>query len=423
MKKISSLILIFSICITCFFATGCSFFDRLGAYLRGDSVADVNIVATKSAVSIERKEIDFDSARGVAMKYVEELDFDEKIGQLFSVNLELLDSKKGSYYEHTKFNKRMKQTLEKYHVGGVILFSRNLRNRRQTTRLINKLQKNSEIPLFVMVDEEGGRVARIGSNPDMHTTTFQTPFVIGEKQSPDYCKRMGSIIATDLKELGFNVNLAPVADVNTSELNLEIGDRSFGSDPEKVSQYVTNFVEGTQGENVSSTLKHFPGQGSSTGDTHVTSVDIDSDIANLRKVDFVPFEAGIEAGADFVMVSHISVSKVTETNTPASMSDLIMRVILREELKFEGICITDAFDMSSITDYYSTGEACVKAIKAGADIILMPHDLKEAYSAVYDAVKSGEIDEAMIDETIIRILTKKFQRGIIATVDAEDEDE
>lgn len=140
---------------------------------------------------------------------------------------------------------------------------------------------------------------------------------------------MGKTIGSEIKELGFNVDFAPVADVKTSDLNEEIGDRSFGDDPDKVADYVSAFVQGLKKVNVASAVKHFPGQGSSSGDTHKGSVNIDSSISKLRKVDFVPFESGIEAGADFVMVSHISVSKVTETSVPASMSPLIMQTIFK----------------------------------------------------------------------------------------------
>lgn len=307
----------------------------------------------------------------------------------------------------------MAETVKKYSIGGVIMFSRNIGARKQTKSLIKKLQNNAPVPLFVTVDEEGGDVARIAGNPDMKTTSFPSMEEVGSKQNTEYVKNMGETIGNDIKKLGFNVDFAPVADVKTSDLNLEIGSRSFGSDPEKVASMVKAFVNGIQSTNVSATLKHFPGQGSSKGDTHIESVNIDSSIAALRKVDFVPFEEGIKAGADFVMVSHISVSRVTETAQPASMSELIMKTILREELGFEGVIITDAMDMASITDGYTSAEAALGAFEAGADIILMPTDFEEAYYAILDAVNSGEIESQRIDDSVQRILTVKFMRGII----------
>lgn len=234
---------------------------------------------------------------------------------------------------------------------------------------------------------------------------------------------MGKTIGKEIKELGFNVDLAPVADVKTNDLNLEIGTRSFGDNPQKVSQYVNAFVQGLDQQNISATLKHFPGQGSSGGDTHEESVDIDSTIASLRKTDFLPFKNGIAAGADFIMVSHISVSKVTESSIPASMSDLVMQTILRDELSFEKIIITDAFDMASITEYYTPGAAATHAIKAGADIVLMPENYIEAFEEVIAMVEDGTYEEGRLEDTVLRILAVKIQRGILTKEQIKEKQE
>lgn len=361
----------------------------------------------------EIEEISWEDALLIATDYMRDMTQEEKVGQLFIVNLEQLDNSKGDYYELQKCTKKMKAAISKYHIGGVILFSRNIAKRKQTKKLINKLQGASTLPLFVSVDEEGGRVARIGSNEKMGTTQFPSAEEIGETQDDTYVYEMGKTIGTEIGELGFNVDFAPVADVKTSELNEEIGDRSFGSDADKVADYVSAFVQGLNKVGIVSTLKHFPGQGSSDGDTHKDSVDIDSSIARLRNTDFIPFEAGIEAGADFVMVSHISVSKVTETSVPASMSELIMQTILRGELGFEKVIITDALDMSSITNSYTSAEAAVGAFKAGADIILMPQNFEEAYQGVFDAVEEDEALQQQLEDSVRRILAVKLQKGIL----------
>lgn len=366
-----------------------------------------------SAEPEEEAGMSWEDALLLAAKYEGSMTLEQKVGQIFTVNLEQLDNTKGDFYEHRKCTKKMKQCLWEYPVGGVILFTRNLYKRKQVKKMINALQKNSGMPLFVMVDEEGGRVARLAANPNLKTTRFPSAEEIGKTQDDVYAYEMGKTMGTEIKELGFNVDLAPVADVRTSKLNSEIGDRSFGDDEEKVSEYVSAFIQGLDKANVSAALKHFPGQGSSKGDTHETSVDIDSSIARLRKIDFVPFQAGIEAGADFVMVSHISVSKVTETETPASMSDLIMQTILREELGFEKVVITDAFDMTSIIDYYTPGEAACASLKGGADIILMPQNLPEAYGAVLQAVKEDEELLERLRASVRRILALKLTRGIL----------
>lgn len=358
-----------------------------------------------------------EDATYASLEYLDLMTDEEKVGQLFTVNLEQLDATKGEYFEHKKITKTMKENLQKYPVGGVILFSRNIWNRKQTKKLIRKLQKNAALPMFISVDEEGGDVARIGNNPKMKTDTFPTMEEIGKTQDADYVYYMASTIARQIRELGFNVDFAPVADVKTSEMNSEIGNRSFGDDPKKVAEFVSAYVKGLESENICSTLKHFPGQGSSSGDTHQGSVDIDSSISKLRKIDFVPFVSGIEAGTDFVMVSHISVSRVTETSEPASVSKLIMTTILREELDYSGLIVTDAFDMACITDKYSPAEAAVKSFHAGADIILMPEDLPEAYDAILSNVKSGKITEKRLNDTVQRILKLKFQKGIMTLED------
>ena len=349
----------------------------MGCTVTGGS-GDVYVPDNSPEASETHKEtegISREKAMETAAAYMENMTVEEKVGQLFVVNLELLDTRNGNFYEWKRFTKVMKKSLNKYHIGGVILFSRNIANRKQTKRLINSLQENSNIPLFITVDEEGGDVARIASNKKMGTTAFPSMEEIGKNEDASYVYKMGETIGSEIKELGFNVDFAPVADVRTSELNLEIGSRSFGGEPSKVAQMVSAFVESIQKQGISASLKHFPGQGSSQGDTHIESVNIDSSITGLRKNDFVPFEAGIEAGADFVMVSHISVSKVTETAQPASMSKLIMETILRDELGFKGIVITDAMDMASITDTYTPEEAVYGAISGGADIVLMPEKL------------------------------------------------
>lgn len=399
-KAAVSLLLVISL-------TGCS--------LSGGNKKAENTKAPASTVKqTEIKTLSKEDAFAKAADYLKNMSIEEKVGQLFVVNLEQLDSSKGSYYEWKNCSKKMREVIKEKKVGGVIMFSRNIGNRKQTKKLIRDIQKAADIPMFVTVDEEGGEVARIAGNPDMKTTKYPSMEEVGKKKDVDYVKNMGMTIGNDIKKLGFNVDFAPVADVKTSNLNLEIGSRSFGKDPDKVAKLVEAFVNGIQSTNVSATLKHFPGQGSSKGDTHIENVNIDSSIAALRKVDFVPFEKGIKAGADFVMVSHISVSRVTETAQPASMSELIMKTILREELGFEGVIITDAMDMASITDKYTPDEAAIGAFSAGADIVLMPTDFEEAYQAVLSAVESGEIGMDRLDESVQRILTVKFMRGIIS---------
>lgn len=370
---------------------------------------------TKEAAEHEEGKIFTESNQitGLAKRIIENMTIEEKVGQMFLVNLESLDDTKGSFFEHRKMTKKMKKSLKGYPVGGVILFSRNIETRNQTTYLNSRLQANSRIPLWISVDEEGGDVARIGNNPNMKTTQFPPMEVLGSTEDTDYCFNMGKTIGTEIKELGFNLDFAPVADVRTNERNTEIGNRSFGSDTDLVAKLSSAVVKGLQRAGVSATLKHFPGHGDAEGDTHKQSVNIGSDINRLREVDFVPFQEGIKAGADFMMISHISISRVAGNTLPASLSSLVMTDIVRTELGFKGVVITDAMDMKAITSKYSSGEAALKAVNAGADVILMPADFKEAYNKVVNAVLHGDIAESRINESVQRILEKKIKRGLI----------
>lgn len=350
---------------------------------------------------------------GMAADILENMTLEEKIGQLFMVNLELLDNRQGDYYNHQKLTKEMKKALKKYHVGGVIFFARNISTTKQTKTLIEKLQANSKVPLFISVDEEGGEVARIANNDNMRTTKFPTMEEVGEMADKEYAYNMGETIGKEIKELGFNLNFAPVADVRTNELNTEIGNRSFGSDERLVSEMVVEVVKGLQSQGVSATLKHFPGHGDASKDSHEGAVDVENDINRLRKVELVPFKAGIKAGADLIMVSHISVSRITGTTEPASLSSLVMKDMLRTEMGFDGVIITDAMNMKAITDYCDVKEVAVNCILAGADICLMPQDLPVAYEAVLEAVENGILTEKRINDSVTRILELKIKRGLI----------
>lgn len=350
---------------------------------------------------------------GMTKEIIENMTLDEKIGQLFIVNTELLEGKVKKH-EFLKLNKKMKETLGRYPVGGIVFFSRNIKTREQTKKFISDLQSAVKIPLFTAVDEEGGEVSRIASNDKMETTKFPTMEQIGMAADENYVYNMGETIGREIKELGFNVDFAPVADVKTNKLNTEIGSRSFGSDAKKVSKFVKKMVEGLQAGGVCSTLKHFPGHGNASSDTHAGAVDVDNDISRLRKVDFLPFKAGIEAGADFIMTSHISISKVTEDTLPASLSKIVLTDMIRTELGFEGIIISDAMNMGAVTEHYTTKETVVTAIENGTDIVLMPESLEDAYSAMYEAIAEERITKEQLDESLGRIISTKIKKGIIS---------
>lgn len=366
----------------------------------------------KKEETTESGNMDEVTVQGMTEDILKNMTLEEKIGQLFIVELEALDIDDDN--KTRKLTENMKKSIEKYHIGGVVLFGRDIQTREQTKQLTSDLQDASKIPMFISVDEEGGSVARISSNEEMGTTSFPSMGEIGKTKDEKKAYEVGKTIGNDIRKLGFNLDFAPVADLLTDDGNVEIGDRSFGSDPEVVAKMVAEEVRGLQEEDVSATLKHFPGHGDASADTHKGYVSVENGIKTLRKREFVPFQAGIDEGCDFVMVSHVNISKVTQDETPSSLSELVIKEILRGELGFQKIIITDAMNMQAITKFYEDKEAAVMAIEAGNDMILMPENLKEAFEGIEEAVEEGEIEEKDIDDSVRRILNVKLERGVIS---------
>ncbi len=305
-----------------------------------------------------------------------------------------------------------KQALQDYPIGGLIYFAKNIENREQLSQMLKNTAGYSKIPPFLAIDEEGGRVSRLG---DAHVGTTKHPPMaeIGATQDPKKAEEIGITLGKELTELGFNTDFAPVSDILAVETNQDIGDRSFGTDPNLVAEMVAAQVKGMQDQNLSATLKHFPGCGSTEANTHVESGSSVRTLEEMRNAEFLPFRAGIEVGVDFVMVAHMSAPNITGDETPAILSSQIVTDLLREELNFQKVIITDAMNMGAITSAYSPEDAAVKAVIAGVDMLLMSPDVHKAVAALKDAVDSGRIPESRIDESVLRILTLKQERGIL----------
>ena len=361
-----------------------------------------------STKSSEDKAVDEITLDGMVSDALSKMTLKEKIGQLFIVCTDSLD-----FNAETEVTEKMRKNLEEYKPGGVIFFSYNLKNRTQVKEMISDMQKTAEIPLFIAVDEEGGSVARIANSKNMQTTKFPAMAEIGKTGDSKNAYHVGETIGKEIYELGFNLDFAPVADINTNAENTEIGNRSFGSEPKTVADMVSQEVKGLQAQGVSATLKHFPGQGQCGEDTHKGYVELNATIDRLRDVEFLPFKSGISAGADMVMMSHVAVSKITGKETPASLTKLMVTDILREELQFDNVIITDAMNMKVITKFYDADQAAVMAIEAGNDMILMPDNFEQAFEGVLEAVKDGTLSESQINEAAGRVLSVKIKRGIL----------
>ena len=306
-----------------------------------------------------------------------------------------------------------KNALAQYPVGGLIYFAGNFQDRVQTKQMLENTQAYAKIPLFLAVDEEGGRVSRLGDNPAMGTTKQPPMQKIGETGDATKAYAVGKVLAADLKALGLNVNFAPDADVLLHEENTEIGDRAFGTDAEVVSAMVANVVKGLEDNGVSSTLKHFPGHGSTYVNSHNGTSESKRTLEELRKNELLPFQAGIAAGADFIMVSHMTLVNAGIEKVPCSVSEAVITDLLKDELGYKGIVITDSFQMGAITQLYTAGQAAVKAVQAGVDMLLMPEDFKAAHAAILQAVERGEIAQARIEESVKKILALKIEKGLL----------
>ena len=302
-----------------------------------------------------------------------------------------------------------KQKLSEYPVGGLIYFSKNIKSADRLKEMLDTTRNTMIYPVFLAVDEEGGSVSRVAGAGLAENVGDMSE--IGSTCDPEKAKEVGTTIGTYLSQSGFNVDFAPVADVVSAE-NAVIGNRSFGSDPNVVGTMVAAEVQGLQESGVSACLKHFPGIGDTTTDTHDEKTVSEKTLEDMQQTDLPAFQSGIDAGADFVMVSHMSLPNVVGDDTPCSLSGAVISDLLRNQLGYNGIVITDALDMSAITDSYSSAEAAVKAIEAGADMLLMPENFEEAYQGVLDAVQNGTISEDRINESLKRIYRVKYRDRI-----------
>lgn len=334
---------------------------------------------------------------------------EEKIYQLFFVVPEQLTNG-GSV---TQADEDMQTALAERPVGGIILFEENIEDPGQTKTMISGMQSYSKLGLFIGVDEEGGTVRRLGSNQKMGITDVGPMLDIGKNGDTEEARKAGKTIGEELAKLGINVDFAPVADVFSNPENKVIGDRAFSDDPQVAAQMVAAAVEGFQESGVLCTLKHFPGHGDTKEDSHTDTAISNKTLEQMRECEFVPFQAGIQAGAPFVMMGHITVPQVTQEDVPASLSSEVVTGLLREEMGYNGLVISDAMNMGAITEHYATGEATVMALKAGVDIILMPKDLDDAVEGVEDALADGTLTQQELDEKVLRILETKIRAGII----------
>lgn len=338
---------------------------------------------------------------------VDSMSLEEKVAQLFLVQPEAIVD----IGTATAAGDATKQAINKTPVGGFVYFSDNLQSEQQVQDMLRNVQKYSEdrigLPAFLSVDEEGGTVARVASTGRFDVTDVGDMAKIGASGDVQQARQAGETIGSYLSELGFNLDFAPDADVLTNPDNTVVKKRSFGSDPQVVSDMSLAVAQGLAQHQVYSVYKHFPGHGATAGDTHQGYAYTDKTLDELKQSELIPFENAIQNNAAFIMAAHISAPRVTGDDTPASLSKTMITDILRGQMGYDGIVVTDAMNMGAVTEQYTSAQAAVKALQAGADLVLMPEDFQEAYQGVLDAVKDGTLTEQRINESVTRIVKVK----------------
>lgn len=287
--------------------------------------------------------------------------------------------------------------------GGFLLTSENLGTYEQTKELVEALQSNSEIPMFISVDQEGGVVQRFSELSGSVPTEIPSMLSVGRTGETQLAYDIGKVIAEELRTVGINLDFAPVMDILPQNGESFIGTRSFGSDAAMVSAMAMAFAKGLEEHGVLSVYKHFPGHGDTTTDSHRNLPVMDKTKEELLENELIPFQKAIESGADMIMVGHIALPKVVGDDTPASLSGTIITDLLKTELGYEGLVITDALSMRALTNQYSHEEICIKAVEAGVDLLLLPNDCERAVELIKET-----FSEERIDQSVAKILRLKY---------------
>ncbi|GAS82824.1 beta-N-acetylhexosaminidase [Paenibacillus amylolyticus] len=337
------------------------------------------------------------------MKALNNLTLEQKVGQLLMC---------GFHGQHA--DEQITRLIRDHHVGGVIYFRRNVQSVDQLTRLSEELQgiagEAGDLPLMISVDQEGGMVSRIDKEG---VTQVPGNMALGATGNPDYTLECARILGRELKSIGIDMNLAPVVDVNNNALNPVIGVRSYGENAERVAAHGAAAITGYQSQGIAATAKHFPGHGDTAVDSHLGMVTVPHDRNRLEQIELLPFRRAIEAGVDAIMTAHVIFPAIEPEPIPATLSRKVLTGLLREEIGFEGIIITDCLEMHAISKPYGVAEAAIRAVEAGADLILVSHTLQDqvaAVEAIIEAVRTGRISEDIINKALERIITWKAAR-------------
>ncbi|MGP4081046.1 beta-N-acetylhexosaminidase [Pseudalkalibacillus sp. R45] len=342
--------------------------------------------------------------------YMDQMTMEEKVGQLLMPAIREFDE-----VPVTEMNDELKELLDTYQPGGIILFRENVRSRQQVKQLNGALQQESEVPLLISIDQEGGLVTRLSYFPELAGN-----MALGATQKPELARETGEVLGAELKQLGIHIDFAPSVDVNSNPHNPVIGIRAYGDDPDRVGEMGVSFMSGLQDAGVMAVAKHFPGHGGLDLDSHYVLPVSDQSLEELHQTELPPFQMLLDEGVGGVMTAHITFPNIDQSEfvslkdgfpikVPATTSKKIVKQLLRDEMKFDGLVFTDSMEMKAIADHFGPGEAAVQAVLAGVDVIVMPDHLKVAYDALHNAVEEGRISEERLDESVRRILKAKVK--------------
>ena len=330
---------------------------------------------------------------------INNMSIEEKIGQMLIVT----DSS-------TIADEDLLKNLETIKPGGFILFSDNIESYEQTTKLIDDINSTADIPMFISIDQEGGRVARIKKLSDTEVTIIPSMYKLGLTKDEELAYEVGKVVGEELRALNINMDFAPVLDIYSNPENTVIGDRAFGSTAELVSNMALSFSQGLESTGVISVYKHFPGHGDTYEDSHNTLPIITKTKEELMELELIPFKDAIENGADVIMVGHLAIPSITGNSKPASLSKEVITELLKKELGFNGIVITDALNMGALTKQYTEEEIYINAINAGIDILLMPEFDNETIEIILKEVEEGIIKVEEINDSVEKILELKYNK-------------
>ena len=330
---------------------------------------------------------------------VENMTVDEKIGQMIMIST-----------DYTSFNQNLNDQLDDIKPGGVILFSQNIKSEEQLIKFIADLQDNVTIPLFIGVDEEGGRVERFNSIAESPLSQLPSMLDLGNTLDSQLSYQVGQAIASELSYYGVNLNFAPVLDIYSNSNNTVIGNRAFGTTSSQVIKMALPLARGLKSNNIIPVIKHFPGHGDTSEDSHVELPVVRKNLNELKELELQPFQAAINSGVDdAIMVAHIAYPEITGSMVPATLSSLIITDILREDMQFDGVIFTDSIIMKALSTNYTMSEIAVLGVNAGIDVFIAQNKGLELFDAIKTGVETGKIEEKTIDEAVKRVLKLKYK--------------